>query len=147
MRNVSSELEWNGKEVIQDFDKALNLSLLESVRIVHADAVTGINSDMNQLRSSLFTTVKNKVGEVGTNAEYAAAYEFGSRPHWAPKKAIVDWAGRRGLSKEIGQRIWISIAKKGTKAHPFLHPAFLKNVNRIIAIFKKRGIAIKWVQK
>lgn len=57
---------------------------------------------------------------IGPNVDYAEPVEFGSRPHLPPPGAVDAWAKRKGLDPE--QLRW-SIARKGTKAHPFMQPA------------------------
>lgn len=57
---------------------------------------------------------------VGTNAEYAAPVEEGSRPHWAPLAALTPWAVDHDIEPFALQR---HIAVHGTRPHPFLRPA------------------------
>lgn len=72
--------------------------------------------------------------------EYAEYVEFGTRPHFPPVEAITPWARMRGIEP------WAlahSIAKHGTKAHPFLQrtyeqvepfaeTALARNVDKVI---------------
>lgn len=67
---------------------------------------------------------------IGSNLPYAASIEFGlDIGHRPPYKPLVGWAKRKlGLKgkEAIGVAIAIAktIEKKGTKAQPFLHPAY-----------------------
>ena len=142
--DAKTELQWNGKEVKQDFDKMVYKSLYESAVIVEGQAKASAPSDMSQLRDSIGKEVTAKSAVIGTNVEHAPFIEFGTRPHKAPISALKGWAERHGIP--VGA-VWMSIAKKGTKAQPFLYPAFTKNIERIKGIFKKNGINLKWVQK
>jgi hypothetical protein len=67
--------------------------------------------------------------EVKPAVPYADAVETGSKPHWVPLSAIEDgqplgdWAKLKGIDPAI---LRFSIAKKGTKAHPFIQPTYAK---------------------
>ena len=142
--DVKTDLEWNGKECKQDFDKMMYKSLYEGGAIVEGQAKATVTTDMAELRQSINKQVDNKSAVIGTNVEYAPYVEFGTRPHKAPISALKGWADRHGIP--VGA-VWMSIAKKGTKAQPFLLPALVDNVKKIIAVFKRNGINLKWVQK
>lgn len=61
---------------------------------------------------------------VEPTAKYAGAVEYGSRPHWTsvrPGTSLYAWATQKGISPYALQR---SIARKGTKPHPFLEPTY-----------------------
>ena len=50
-------------------------------------------------------------------ADYAKYIEYGTRPHWTSVHNLEAWAALKGINPYALQR---SIAKRGTKAHPFL---------------------------
>lgn len=85
---------------------------------------------MGRLRSSIEVRSKasGKVWEIYTNVNYARAVEFGSRPHWVPKKvwkpggALSDWT-RKKLGKDVGYLVARKIAREGTPAKPYMTPA------------------------
>ena len=54
-------------------------------------------------------------------ARYADFIETGTRPHWTSIQNIEGWARFRGLNPYAVQR---SIARKGTKAHPYLNKTY-----------------------
>ena len=114
-------------------EDAVDLALDLGASDIETEAVMLCPTDAGELAQSI---KKNKVGElnyeIGSHLEYAASVEFGSRPHWAPKKAIEEWAMRKGLDEAAAEMIWISIGVKGTQAHPFLRPAFQKYKEPII---------------
>lgn len=65
-------------------------------------------------------------GEVTPTTPYAAAVENGSRPHFVsvkPGSSLRKWADHKGINPWAVQA---SIAKKGTKAHPFVKPTYVK---------------------
>lgn len=63
-------------------------------------------------------------GEVIPDFPHALPLEKGSRPHWTsvrPGSSLYQWARHKGISPYAVQR---SIARKGTKAHPFVEPTY-----------------------
>jgi len=62
----------------------------------------------------------NLRGEMGPRSKYALPVHEGSRPHWTSVKNLKGWANRHGWNPYLLQR---HIAKKGTKANPFLKNA------------------------
>ena len=60
---------------------------------------------------------------MGPSARYGLYVERGTRPHWPPRAPLEGWARRHGVPVFVVQR---AIARKGTRARPFLLPAFLQ---------------------
>jgi len=54
---------------------------------------------------------------VDPTAPYADYVEYGTRPHWTSVHNLEAWARLKGINPYALQR---SIAKKGTKPHPYL---------------------------
>lgn len=78
--------------------------------------------DTGRLRSSITTRVETWRAIVGTNVRYAPFVEFGTRPHFPPPAALQPWARRHGL--RLAWALARAIARRGTKPHPFMRPAF-----------------------
>lgn len=98
------------------------IAVQREMRLVAPVGVTG------QLRNSIryVYTPALLSAEVGPQADYAAAVETGSKPHWPPYgdgSSIADWANLKGIPAFLVAR---SIARKGTKAHPFVKPTYDK---------------------
>jgi hypothetical protein len=79
------------------------------------------------------------VGEIGPSVRYGLFVERGTRPHWPPVAAVSGWARRHGISPFLVAR---SIARKGTRAQPFMGPALERNRDRINAIFARVGARV-----
>lgn len=104
--------------------------------------VTGI------LRSSIGHEVRYAVGTdvrgvVGASAPYAAAVELGASAHYPPVSNIAYWVDRK-LQVRDGQEIWqiaVAISRKigahGTKARPFLMPAYEARQAAIVERFRQ----------
>lgn len=68
---------------------------------------------------------------IGPSAVYAEWVEKGTRPHWTsarPGSSLHKWATHKGLNPYAVQR---SIARKGTKKHPFIAPTYRKMRPRV----------------
>lgn len=97
-------------------EKHINLAISRSlVRILgeekqEAPVFTGNLRDNWKLHVGRFT------GYLRSNAPYANAIEYGSRPHFVSAQTLKPWALKKGLNPWAVSR---SIAKKGTKPNPF----------------------------
>lgn len=103
-----------------------------SMLYVTADAKRLALVDTGRLRSSISPAVEisgqRVLGIVGSNVKYAPFVELGTKPHYPPLAALEKWANRHGISAYLVQR---GIGQHGTKARPFLKPAFEANIQRI----------------
>lgn len=66
----------------------------------------------------------NLSAEIYPDVPHAEALEKGTRPHWTSVKEgtpLRQWADHKGINPYAVQA---SIAKRGTKAHPFIIPTF-----------------------
>lgn len=55
--------------------------------------------------------------EIAPRVNYAVYVHEGTGPHWAPISALAPWAKRHGIDPHAVQH---AIARKGTKANPFM---------------------------
>lgn len=85
------------------------------------------------LRKSISSEVKRELGTirltVGSNMKYGVFVHEGTRPHWPPEKPIRLWVVKKlGITgkevKKVTGAVRYKIAKKGTKARPFLGVPF-----------------------
>jgi len=116
--------------------RAMTASLL----LVEADARRNVAHDTRQLMNSITHQVRQEsgglVGLVGPAARYGLYVERGTRPHWPPRAPLEGWARRHGVPVFAVQR---AIARRGTRARPFLVPALTKNLERIVRRFAQAG--------
>lgn len=137
-----------GKDAIKEATEGLKKAGMQIV----ADAQTNLRQNGNNTTGRLSNSgnvVALKDGSVeagfmqvpqGAQANYAEYLETGTKPHkvsgkwfnvWASKKFGLHPAdGRAAVS--AGWAIAKSIAKKGTKAHPYFVPAVKKNEKKVI---------------
>ncbi|WOI85993.1 HK97 gp10 family phage protein [Rhodococcus qingshengii] len=99
--------------------RALKLSTIETQREMRQKVHVGVTGDA---RNSIRADVTGLTGTVGPTAKYALPLETGSRPHWVSIKngsSLKKWADIKGIPARAVQ---LSIARKGTKPHPFVKP-------------------------
>lgn len=100
-----------------------------------------------ELRSKIGSQVTHAMGTdvqgvVGASAQHAAAVETGSRAHFPPVSNIAYWVDRK-MGYKRGETIYghalaiaRAIARRGTRAHPFMKPAYEKFKGRVADEFK-----------
>ena len=144
-----------GMDELRDKASRVSGDLGSVVRKLLNDSVAGIEGkakklapvDTGKLRSSITHKVDSARiplwSEAGTNVLYARPVEFGSKPHWAPFRAFETWARRHHMNEAD---VWWAVGTKGTKAHPFLTPAFEDSQSDIEANLNeaKRTIEGMW---
>jgi HK97 gp10 family phage protein len=100
----------------------LEKSGIETMAIMRLVAPVGVTGDMRRSAHYIFRNKEEVIIE--PTALYAPYVEFGTKPHWTsikPGTALYKWAMQKGIPPFALQR---SIAKKGTKAHPFIQPTY-----------------------
>ena len=80
--------------------------------------------DTGHMRDEIVTRLGPVRAIVISPVVYSPYVEFGTRPHFPPPGALQPWARRHGISAFALAR---AIARRGTKAHPFMRPALEKN--------------------
>ena len=119
-------------------------ALKESGLIIERKAKQKCPVDTGFLRASIHTRLMdwNHVRVGSTMAKYAAAVEFGTKPHAPPydpnadpKSPIEVWAKRHGI--ENWGAVYFKIMAHGTPAQPFLRPALLESQKRIAQLLIK----------
>ena len=130
------------KILAQEFTRAMRQTLLAIER--RAKRRAPVNT--GRLRASITPDIRSPFeGYVGTNVDYAAAVEYGGRPHVIkPRKANVlrfKVGGTKGryVTSKSGKKYWrkgkpgnevfaMSVKHPGTKAKPFLEPAYRRGI-------------------
>jgi phage gpG-like protein len=116
--------------------RRINARFLEAAgTFVEGEAKARAPRDRSLLINSLNYRTTRDQAIVGTAAEYAPHVEYGTRPHFPPIKAIREWAGRVLGDEGAAFPVARAIAKKGTKAQPFLRPALDENRKRLVKMY------------
>lgn len=133
-------------------DSYLNSMLVTAGSLVKDEmkhnAPVGVAGSLGQgLKGSIHDEIDPlaKTATIAPAADYALYVEKGTRPHMPPTDpdgALAQWCEMKGL------KVWAvakSIAKKGTKAHPFVEPTYEAIEEPVMAIFQA-GVA-KYVEE
>lgn len=115
----------------------LVLTVLTSSMSMQEEAKKLAPKDLGELKNNITHVLKTKGSRLKGNIEsdiisaapYSAYVEFGARPHWTKISNIQGWADRHGIPAGAVQ---YSIATKGTKAQPFMDPAYRKEKPKFI---------------
>ena len=85
------------------------------------------------IREDVEYSNKTVEGIVQATEPYAKGVEFGTKPHAVSAVALSRWAKSKGINPYALAK---SIARKGTRAQPFMVPAFEQSKKKIIKIFQ-----------
>lgn len=105
-----AEIEAKRPEAVK---RGVASAILLSAEIVARSAP----KDLGNLKRSVRGVVQSPGGYVVVDAPYASMVELGTRPHWAPIRPLLEWAGRhfdKGEAKRIAYAIQQKIAREGT---------------------------------
>lgn len=113
-------------------NRVLNVVSIETQREMRTKANVGVSGDLRRSIKYQVTGLESRVGPTAASGPYV---EKGTRPHWTsvkPETALGKWAAAKGVNPYMLQR---SIARKGTKAHPFVEPTYTLMEPRITRRF------------
>jgi HK97 gp10 family phage protein len=138
-------------------DKAISSVINKVAFDIHADAKRNSPVTGGFLRSKIVLqkcTERSLHAEVRSDAEYGIFVEYGRKPGkgppFEPVNLIKEWVIKKGIagrnSKQLNQIAFLigrKIAKKGTKAQPYMTPAYEKNKNELIPLLQNEIKKIK----
>ena len=102
-------------KIIETMHRSLARSAIKTQDLFRVKMPVGVTSF---LRQHVTYHWNNRLSvTVEPTAPYAEYVEFGTRPHWTSVHNLESWARLKGIDPYALQR---SIAKKGTKPHPYL---------------------------
>ena len=103
--------------------------------------------DTGRLRSSITQEIAPLRARVYTNVFYAPFVEYGTRPHFPPPGALATWGRRHGGIPAFA--LARAIAKRGTKAQPYMRPGAQELERRLPELLANlaRDIEDNWRQK
>lgn len=144
---IENNLPKAAKE-LEDFKEYL---LTEAGILVQGDAVNELSKpkphrgggsfptyDTGNLANSMTYVVNKDSVRIGTPLEYAIYIEKGAKAHWTSVNNLIEWVKRKfkGMTEKeqtsISYAIQHNIAKEDMPAMPFLEPAFLNNMDKLI---------------
>lgn len=119
-RRVSDKRTKVGRVMAVAADPAEHYTQYLGVRVASA-AARKAPRDTGRLSRSLSFTFTDGGGQVSAETPYARWVHEGTRAHWPPPAATAGWARRHGIPNFLVGR---AIARRGTRARPFLREAF-----------------------
>lgn len=135
------EVTFDAREVQSLFRRYPEAATAKLTSLIEASAVD-VQRDMRiaapvGYSGDLRRAIKYRMNKASLTAEitpdvsYAQGVEEGTRPHWVSVREgspLRRWAVQKGINPYAVQK---SIAKKGTKKHPFVGPTFDKAQNYV----------------
>lgn len=117
----------------------------KSTLAIEAEAKERAPVDTGRLRGSIQSRLQPTRAFVRANVQYASHVEFGTRPHWPPLEALQPWARRHGFPAGRTGAFLVAraIARRGTRARPFMRPGANAALPRIRLFLQELGRAIE----
>ena len=139
-------IDHNTDEVVRAFTKApgvmmkaidrkLERGALEVAREARINAPKARSLLTNSIRSS-----RVRLGEylVSPGVAYAAPVEEGTRGGgWPSKQVLAVWMSAHGIDESLNYVIARAIARKGTRAQPFMEPALESKTSRVMDLVRQ----------
>ena len=119
--NASSNVNRIGKSFLKQLSdygvKQAQINILNVGAVDTNELIQGIHYDINQVSNGLESTIKPSAEA----DKYAAAVEYGTKPHFPPISALQGWADRHGIPVWAVAR---KIAREGTEPTYFWRQTF-----------------------
>ena len=124
----------------EEDEKKIQKVLKNSAMTIQKNAISNLTNNGSVNTGHLRRSISTKIGDMEatihtSNLKYAPMVEFGTRPHIirAKNKKALYWKGATHPVKQVNH--------PGSKAKPYLIPAFEKEKNNLINDLKK---VIEW---
>ena len=117
VQNIASKYPQAAEKHINKGIAKIFVKILNRVTVNAPFGVTG------HLRDNWESKIGGFEGSLKSKSSYSGSVEYGTRPHAVSGASLKDWAMRRGLNPYAVAK---SIAKKGTRANPFLKKTSLE---------------------
>ena len=138
---TQTQLQWNGPQVMRNFDNARIRSLFEAASLVEGRAVLRAPVDLGNLRGSITFSVSGQPTVFQQLVEDMGGRMLGAGTTiTAPEgTAVVGTAVFYAVYQEFGTRF--------QRAQPFLLPALRESMDDVIEIFRRNGVRIQQVMR
>jgi len=151
---INFELKGKLLQAMKDIPGTVTTEIQKAVKdsstVIQQEVKLKAPTSIGTLRKSIKRDLGLMSASIYPTVEYAKYVHGGSRPHWIPKRELAKggslyrWAKKKGLNPFA---IAAGIARKGTKANPWIkeifnrtneliHPFFQKAVDNIISKMK-----------
>ena len=125
----------------------LKTLLASGAAIVQRKAMEVVPIDTGYLSRRITQELVPLRARVYTNVFYAPFVEYGTRPHFPPPGALATWGRKHGGIPAFA--LARAIAKRGTKAHPYMRPGAAELERRLPELLANlaRDIEETWRRK
>lgn len=139
--DLQTQMQWNGPQVIRNFDTARTRSLFEGASLVEGRAALRAPVDLGNLRSSITFSVSGQPTVFQQIVEEMGGRILGSGTTiTAPRgTAVIGTAVLYAVYQEFGTRF--------QRPQAFLLPALLESRDDVIEIFRRNGVRIQQVMR
>lgn len=139
LKELQGRLNGAGQHTQSEMRSAMTASLI----LLEGEMKRLAPRDTGRLQGSVSHTISGGgssiTGRVGPSVQYGIFVEKGTRAHFPPIDAISGWARRHGVHPFVLAR---AIARRGTRAQPFVEPAFLKHRAGVVKRFEQIGVKV-----
>ena len=158
--NLNDKFYWPLHDAMEEAVKQVEGAAKDNAPVAFGQLRASIGSQVTVSDTELLGEVSTNLGQVreGKLIGYAQAVEFGSRPHWAPIKPLIEWVRIKRIAgiysartqKRLGgqiqqaredmataKRIQWGIARHGTRAQPFFFPAVESKREDVMRLFEE----------
>jgi len=109
------------QRIIRTFIEELAFTIRDEAKI---NLLVNGTDDTGALRHSISAKKKNFGYQVKAEAPHAVYIEYGTLPHYPPIAPLKAWARRKLGDESAAWAVQKKIGKEGTKAQPFMEPAY-----------------------
>lgn len=116
--------------------KHAQVAMKTSTLLLEGSSKKNAPSNEGTLRKGIISTITPLKSSVIATAKHSIFVHDGTKPHWPPFQpngALDRWAKAKGIPTFLVAR---AIARKGTKAQPFMDEAIEENESKINQLFK-----------
>ena len=121
----------------------INNAIKKSAITLQREAMIQAPVASGKLRGHINTRFGELIGTVMASTDYSASIEYGTKPHYVPTRALVNWATTKGIGRNnryaFAKAVQRKIAQRGTKANPFMGRAVARTDRKVQQFFNIAG--------
>lgn len=136
LKELQADLKRFPPEAKRELQNAMVSSTTKIKNDIQGNITSKGISNTGQLRRSV-SVIKASFdkGIVGVGERYGLFVEGGTRPHFPPVAPLERWAQTKLGQSGLGFVIARKIAQRGTKAQPFVEPAYKQDIEFVVKQF------------
>jgi len=127
-----SEFDEAAQEAVHKYLRDIGVELANQLQQEAPVGATGDLQQSFQLPQAILDEGTSRI-IVGSRLPYAKPVQTGTGPHIADFEALQVWARRKLGNEAAAGPVWMSIAKHGTEANPYMERAIENTIQRFRA--------------